>query len=216
MNVSVPYLCGVLLSACLVFDHQPPKPVTPAQSSPFVLDGSVIAQRSCRGDGQMFAEHLTVRLTLRNKSDDTLIVLLSGSHNDVQVAADSTRLGSGELEMDYEPDVIFATGGHSGVTKDAFLVIEPHSLVPVPQAVLVALPVAIDSSIAGVAGPGDHVMTFSWDSQLRTEKEATRWRREFQKQGRLWNEPIRTQPIKFTVPRTPHFEDCRGEEIRQE
>jgi hypothetical protein len=178
-------------------------------AQPFVLTGQVIGERFCEGDGELSTQFLTMRLTLQNTSSASITVpLLSSIAGDLTVAASETDLKAGRIESRSDPEIISADGSIPRQPR-RFMVLGPNEKRVLPFSVRIVVGVkTAESPLSGIPGPGEHVLSFEWYPWRLGPEAGAQWVKAQRVPGTVWFEPVRAEPVRFSVPVRPRFDNC--------
>jgi hypothetical protein len=170
----------------------------------------VVETWSCAGDAEIFTYFVRLALTVRNGSDQPVVVpVVNHDASKVMVADNDRALADGKYTWVLEPDRILT--GQRTLWKKDFVVVRPSEQRKLPVVLEFVLSGLMPNANTHEAlTPGVHWVVFEWNPWPPFGDAATRrWRRAFEKEGQLLIAPIRSEPIQIAIPYRPSLRECR-------
>jgi hypothetical protein len=205
-----------LIFACIVNYRSAPShdlaSVDSQKERPLQLIMKIVGEGYCIGDSELDGLWLKVRLVYTNNGKEPIILYkgstaisrLMISHNLMEAAAKRFEINSSLTQI--------TSGGENcymgSVPTSCFVSLPPRACYEVETTVQVFVVRGDAREITGAVKSGDHVLqvevpTWHESNQLANEL-ISRWRRN----GRLWHEPVMSEPIRFTVAKDHKVIDC--------
>jgi hypothetical protein len=217
------YLLGILLlcltclpvasapsSASLVMTHV--DSARRRQPQPLLLTATIIDQKYCAGDAELDGLRINLRLSYTNVGPQTLI-LYKGSNlvSRLMVSRNTEDALAGRFEnnalLTQVTDGKVATFKDS-VPDEGFVVLSPGAAFHVETTVTVFAVRGDKREITGAVKSGEHILQVEVPTWPGSVKLAEKFRRRWQRQGMLWNEPAVSAPLPFHVAKNRLVVEC--------
>ena len=184
-----------------------------SDEQPLEVKAKVISQRYCRGESDVEAIWLNLRLQVINGTDEKLIVQKNIGHAWYRtiVARDKEALAKGVYEDD--PEIMWGEAevrGPSGVVPgEDFTILEPGKSFETESFVDVVVAIGAPSPLnKGLIRTGNHVLQLklrTWPYVVRPEPFREKWI----KYGQLVYESVKSEPLALFVPQDSEFQYCK-------
>jgi hypothetical protein len=125
----------------------------------------------------------------------------------IRIAKDESVLRRRELESEYSPDFIFASGQQSrALNARDFVELKSGQQAPLQGTVRVPVPAAY-VDVPGFPRAGKHVLSFEPVFWMDPDEARGQWSRLGKKTRLVTTFPF-TEPIPFVIPDSPRFGKC--------
>ena len=176
------------------------------------LTTEILKQDYCVGDAELDAVRMKLRFTYTNKSKRPLILYKGGLIGKIMVSRDLPAAKANHFEIDASLEQM-TSGGEDCYQRTpfptkCFIVLPPGASYQAEDETRVFVVRDDVREIAGAVKSGDHVLQLevgTWNESQETAKVlAAQW----SSNGVLWDQPLRSLPMPFTVPKQRRVLDC--------